>query len=191
MRKIVLPLVLAGLMSVTLSGCFITIGETTSAQHGMMDGDSEPRAFSMNDIMFAQMMIPHHEQAVELASLAETNTTDQLILDLASRIKDAQAPEIEQMQAWLDDADAGMDMSHNMSMPGFISDADMETIRAARDGDFDTLFLSYMIEHHKGAIEMVNSLIADSENPEVRALGEAIIAAQTAEIAEMDAMLNG
>lgn len=193
MRKIVLPLALSGILALGLGGCAIIIGDTSSGQHGMMDGDSDTDtgAFSMNDIMFAQMMIPHHEQAVELATLAETNTSDAMILDLAARIKNAQQPEIELMQAWLDDAGSGMDMSHDMNMPGIVSDANMATIRSAKEGDFDTLFLTYMIEHHKGAVEMVNDLIADSTNPDVKALGEAIVKAQTEEIAEMEAMLNG
>lgn len=193
MRNILLPIALSGILALGLGGCTINIGDTSSGQHGMMDGDndSDTSAFSMNDIMFAQMMIPHHEQAVELATLAESNTSDAMILDLAARIKNAQQPEIEQMQVWLDDAGSGMDMSHDMNMPGIVSDADMAKIRAAKDGDFDTLFLTHMIAHHQGAIEMVNDLIADSANPEVKALGEAIVKAQTAEIAEMDAMLNG
>lgn len=193
MRKILLPIVLTGMLSIGLSGCVINLGDTSTAQHGMMDGDSDAdsSAYSMNDIMFAQMMIPHHEQAVELATIAETNTTNPAILDLAARIKNAQQPEIEQMQAWLDDDNAGMDMSHNMAMPGIVSDEDMATIRAAKDAEFDSLFLTHMIAHHKGAIEMVNDLVADSANPEVKALGQAIVKAQTAEIDEMQTMLDG
>ncbi|MEY4313170.1 MAG: hypothetical protein RLZZ319_679, partial [Actinomycetota bacterium] len=110
MRKIVAPLALASLLTVGLAGCIILPGQTTDAQHGMMnDGDADTdsvAAFDMNDVMFAQMMIPHHEQAVELATLAESNTTNPKILDLASRITSAQAPEIELMKGWLESAGA-------------------------------------------------------------------------------------
>lgn len=193
MRTIFTPIALSGILALGLAGCTINIGETSGSQHGMMDGDndSESSQYSMNDIMFAQMMIPHHEQAVELAMLAESHTTTLAILDLASRIKNAQSPEIEQMQSWLDVDGTGMDMSHDMNMPGIVSDADMASIRAAQGEEFDILFLTHMVEHHKGAIEMVNDLIADSANSEVKALGQAIVKAQTTEIAEMEAMLYG
>ena len=188
MKKFFAVTALAGLMTLGLSGCTINIGDTSS-DHGMMDTSSSD--VSMNDIMFAQMMIPHHEQAVELAVIAESNTTNPAILDLAARIKGAQQPEIDQMTKWLDDSGSGMEMTHNMAMPGIVSDKDMAAIRAARDSEFDRLFLTHMIAHHEGAIDMVNSMIADSANAEVKSLGEAIVKAQTAEIAEMTALLAG
>jgi uncharacterized protein (DUF305 family) len=175
-------------MTIGLSGCVVKIGDTSS-DHGMMNNSSTE--LKMKDIMFAQMMIPHHEQAVELAVIAESNTTNPVILDLAARIKGAQQPEIDQMTKWLEDSGSDMDMSHEMAMPGIVSDEDMAAIRAARDAEFDTLFLTHMIAHHEGAIDMVNSMIADSANAEVKTLGEAIVKAQTAEIAEMTALLAG
>lgn len=88
MRKTIAPIALASLLTIGLAGCVILPGQTTEAQHGMMnDGDSDAdsaSAFDMNDVMFAQMMIPHHKQAVELATIAESNTTNPKILDLAT-----------------------------------------------------------------------------------------------------------
>lgn len=194
MRTKIVPIALAGLLALGLGGCTPSIGSIGTTQ-GMTDGDNDTEntasAFDMNDVMFAQMMIPHHEQAVELATLAESNTTDVTILNLAGRIKEAQQPEIDLMQSWLDDAGAGMDMGHNMTMPGIVSDADMATIRAAKDGDFDRLFLTHMIAHHQGAIEMAKDVLTTSENPDVIALANSIITSQTAEIEEMQAMLDG
>lgn len=189
MRTKLLPIALSGILAFGLAGCTINIGTTTDSQQGMMT--DETGQFGMNDIMFAQLMIPHHEQAVELATIAESNTTTPAIRDLAERIKNAQSPEIEQMKGWLETAGSGMEMSHSMNMPGIVSDEDMATIAAAKGTEFDALFLAHMIEHHKGAIDMVNDLIAGSANPEVKSLGEAIISAQTAEIAEMEALLEG
>ena len=195
MRTKIVSISLAGLLALGLGGCTLNLGGTDSTQHGMMDGDNDTEntasAFDMNDVMFAQMMIPHHEQAVELATLAESNTTDATILNLAGRIKAAQQPEIDLMQSWLDDADAGMTMSHDMNMPGIVSDADMAAIRAAKDGDFDRLFLTHMIAHHQGAIEMAKDVLKTSKNAEVIALANSIITSQTTEIEEMQAMLDG
>lgn len=181
MRKTVVAIALSALVTLGLSGCVSGISSNPSAE--------QSTEFSMNDIMFAQMMIPHHEQAVELAAIAETNTSNPEILALASRIKNAQQPEIDQMKAWLDASGSGLDMGHNMNMPGIVSDEDMTVIRAARDAGFDALFLTHMIAHHEGAIDMVNDLLSDTTNAEAKALGAAIITAQTSEIAEMTALL--
>lgn len=188
MTKLLAVCALAGIMTIGLSGCVVKIGDTSS-DHGMMNNSSTE--LKMKDIMFAQMMIPHHEQAVELAVIAESNTTNPVILELSARIKGAQQPEIDQMTKWLEESGSGMEMSHEMAMPGIVSDEDMAAIRAARDAEFDRLFLTHMIAHHEGAIDMVNSMIADSANAEAKALGEAIVKAQTAEIAEMTALLAG
>ncbi len=195
MRKLVAPFALASLLVVGLAGCVIVPGQTTDAQHGgmMNDGDSDSdtsSSFDMNDVMFAQMMIPHHEQAVELATLAEANTTNPKILDLASRIKSAQAPEIEQMKGWLDSAGAGMDMNHSMPMAGIVSEKDMATIRNAMGAEFDGLFLVHMIAHHQGAIDMAKDVVETSTNDEVITLANNIITSQQAEIDEMNALLG-
>jgi uncharacterized protein (DUF305 family) len=147
--------------------------------------------FSMNDIMFAQMMIPHHEQAVELASLAETNTDYVIILDLASRVKSAQQPEIDEMRAWLTEAGFDVEMGHTMAMPGLVSDADMAEIENAQGDEFDVLFLTHMIAHHKGAVDMADDVLASTTSPRVRELATAIVESQAAEIAEMEALLYG
>lgn len=148
--------------------------------------------FDANDVMFAQMMIPHHSQAVELATLAESNTTTPAIRDLAARIKGAQQPEIDLMTAWLVAAGAMVDAhgAHGMSMPGLVSGADMAALEQATGVEFDALFLTHMIQHHDGAIVMANDVLATTANDDVAALATAIVAAQTAEIADMYALLG-
>jgi uncharacterized protein (DUF305 family) len=195
MNKIVAPILLGSLVATALAGCVLVTGQTTQAQHSMMGGDSDTdtdgaKAFDMNDVMFAQMMIPHHEQAVELATLAETHTTNPKILDLAARIKAAQAPEISQMRGWLKTAGMGMSGSDNMAMPGLVSDADMATIKAASGAKFDKLFLVHMIAHHEGAITMANDVLKTSTNDEVISLAKTIVTSQQAEIDEMKALLG-
>lgn len=189
-----------GIASVALAGTLALTGctgniEAPGSSNGMMDGgmmgDSENSSgFSSQDIMFAQMMIPHHQQAVDMSTLAETQTTNPELLALAKQIKDAQAPEIEQMTAWINGEGASMDMGHDMGMGGMLSDEDMAALSNATGADFDRLYLTGMIAHHEGAIQMAR-MITDSNNAEAKELGEAIVTGQTAEIAKMKEMLAG
>ena len=195
MNKFVAPIALSAVLALSLGGCSSDLfgflnqgGETQAEKPTTVSGPT----FDMNDVMFAQMMIPHHSQAVELATLAESNTTTAAILDLAARIKGAQQPEIDTMTAWLAAAGAMMDghAAHGMSMPGLVSEADMAALATASGAEFDALFLSHMIQHHEGAIDMANDVLATTANDEVAALATAIVAAQTAEIAEMTGLLG-
>jgi len=169
------------------------------------DGDSSgstslPEGVTEFDVTFAQEMIPHHEQATEMAALAEGRTTNPAILDIASRIEAAQDPEIETMTSWLeewgvpeDSTNEHSEMNHGQGsespMPGMMSEDDMKSLENASGAEFDQMFLSMMIEHHEGAIIMAKTEIDSGSNPEAIALAEQIEAAQTAEIAEMEALL--
>ncbi|MEG9224880.1 DUF305 domain-containing protein [Aeromicrobium sp. Sec7.5] len=152
------------------------------------------------DVTFAQEMIPHHEQATEMAALAQDRTTNPEILDIASRIEAAQDPEIETMTTWLqewgvpeDSTNEHSEMNHGQgsesSMPGMMSEDDMTALEDATGVEFDQMFLTMMIEHHEGAIVMAKTEIDSGTNPDAIALAEQIEAAQTAEIAEMEALL--
>lgn len=186
---------------IALSGCTVNVGspdDDDDRRSGMMDdsgpgdgmmGDTDSAGFSPADIMFAQMMIPHHQQAVDMSELALEKSADPEVLALAEQIRDAQAPEIELMESWLDEAGVGMSMGeHGMGMGGMLSEDEMTALENATGTEFDRLYLEGMIEHHEGAIQMAQ-MILDSENPEVRELGEAIVESQTAEIEQMKEML--
>lgn len=188
MRKVIAPILLASVLGLGLSGCVFVVGDTTDAQHEMMGHDAS--GFDANDIMFAQMMIPHHEQAIELSKLAMKNTTTRAILDLAERIKNAQQPEIEEMKGWLDDAGADMEHMGGMDDMGIVGEEDMSSVRKARGAVFDKLFLALMIAHHEGAIQMSQQVLKSTSNELVRALAQKIIDAQEAEIAEMKELLK-
>ena len=135
--------------------------------------------------MFAEMMIPHHEQAIEMSDIALKNSTNREVLALAQEIKDAQAPEIEQMKSW--GASSMAHMGHMMD--GMLSDEEISELTAAKGSDFDRLFLEGMIKHHEGAIDMAEMVI-DSKNAEVAALANAIIETQRAEITTMKELLS-
>jgi uncharacterized protein (DUF305 family) len=150
---------------------------------------SAPQAnskFSADDINFAEMMIPHHEQAIEMSEIALLNTTNPEVLKLAQQIKGAQSPEIDLMKSW-----TGVKTSTHAGhlMEGMLSENELSDLREAKESEFDTLFLQGMIKHHEGAIVMAQEVSA-SKNEEVANLSSAIIAAQNMEIAAMKVLLQ-
>jgi uncharacterized protein (DUF305 family) len=183
--------VLAG--GLVLTGC----GGNPFGMSGMdMASPNSTTGASAADAMFAQMMIPHHEQAVEMATLAETRAESPEILELAAEIKGAQQPEIDQMTGWLEEwgmpVMSGMDAmgehgGHGMS--GMMNEDQMRQLEGASGAEFDRLFAEYMIEHHEGAIDMAEDVV-DSKDPRVAALAKEIITAQEAEIQQMKAFLE-
>lgn len=183
-RLLVIPALLS-IAIVPLAGCTINIG--TSGNHQMMDDNQS--TFSATDIMFAQMMIPHHQQAVDMGTLAETRASNAAVKALAEQIKNEQAPEIAKMKGWLSDANAGMEMGHSMGMDGMLSDSEYSTLEAATGAEFDKLYLEGMIGHHEGALVMAK-MVLNSKNSEVKALGEAIVASQTKQITYMKELLK-
>jgi uncharacterized protein (DUF305 family) len=106
------------------------------------------------------MMIPHHQQAIEMSDLALEKSSDPDILALAAEIKAAQGPEIEQMTTWLTQSGApvdGGDHAGHMNMGGMLTDAEMKRLTSSTGSEFDRLFLEGMIIHHEGAIMRVPS----------------------------------
>jgi uncharacterized protein (DUF305 family) len=165
--------------------------------HGMHHNGSKGKqeksastAFSGADVMFLQMMIPHHQQAIDISNIALKSSKDVELLALADTIIEAQTAEIVQMSSWLKEAGASMDMGHSMSgMGGMLDEAELSTLAVAKGKEFDALWLKGMIEHHDGAIDM-SSMIADASNPEIKAFGENVIKDQSAQIDQMNAMLK-
>ena len=141
--------------------------------------------YSSDDIAFAEMMIPHHEQAIEMSEIAFLNTTNPDVLKLAQEIKDAQSPEIKLMMSW-----TGVKTSTHAGhmMDGMLSQSELSDLRKEKDKEFDRLFLEGMIKHHEGAIEMAQD-VKDSKNKDVADLSVSIISAQELEIAKMKELL--
>ena len=157
--------------------------------HSDDDQSSAANNFQGSDVMFAQMMIPHHEQAVQISDLALKISKNVEVLKLAAEIKDAQSPEILQMTSWLNQANAALEMGHSMGMGGMLSDSEIKTLESATGKNFDILFLNGMIAHHEGAIHMA-IMVKDSANADVKALGESITKSQAAQILVMKEMLK-
>ena len=157
---------------------------------GMNQNTTSSNEFNAAEIHFAQMMIPHHQQAVEMSDLALKNSKDSAVIELAKQIKAAQAPEIEQMKSWLTKSGFDPNTPHNMMMAGMLSDAEISKLKQSKANAFDKLFLTGMIRHHEGALQML-AMISGSTNDEVKTLSENIATTQTIEIETMKAMLAG
>ena len=177
------------LSSISLTGCTINIGSPgTNNDSGMMEQNNDSQ-FSATDIMFAEMMIVHHQQAVDMGTLAETRASSPEVKALAAQIKAEQAPEITQMKGWLEAANTPMDIGHDMGMDGMLTDAQMTELEGATGAEFDKLYLEGMIAHHEGAIQMAQ-LVTGSDNAEAKALGKAIVDSQTKQITYMKELLS-
>lgn len=183
---------------------------SNSSDHSGMSGMSGSTTFSIpadanynaTDIGFAQGMIPHHAQAIEMADLALTNTKNPDVLTLANKIKAAQSPEIEKLSGWLGDwgqtvpSTASGSMDHDMSgmdgmmMDGMMSQADMDRLETSTGTEFDRLWLELMVQHHEGAVKMSKSEVAGGKNPDAIALAQVIISSQQAEITTMESLLT-
>lgn len=163
-------------------------------------------AFNQADVKFAQTMIPHHEQAVAMAEMATHHHAFARVKKLASNIEAAQGPEIKTMTGWLRDwgkplpsdsmsGTPGMDngdmsMGSMATMPGMMSDHEMKELAGTRGATFDQMFLSMMIQHHSGAMEMAKTEQGQGQNSEAIALAKRIEKTQADEIALMKKLLK-
>lgn len=181
--------------AVALAACG---GDSKSDSTVVASSPAVGAAFNDADVMFAQGMIPHHEQAIEMADIAlDPNVgAGADVRDLATRIKAGQDPEIALMVGWLTawGQPLTMDMSdgHDMSsMEGMMSVEEMDLLETLTGAEFDRMWLDMMIRHHQGAIAMASTVKANGSNSDVLALAERVITAQQGEITEMEALLAG
>ncbi|AOT05868.1 DUF305 domain-containing protein [Arthrobacter sp. U41] len=192
---------------IALAGCSAGTGSGSSdstSMPGMNYGgstatstSSAPAAaadFNDADTMFAQMMIPHHAQAVTMSeTILKKEGIPAEVTDLATKIKDAQGPEIGKMTGWLQSWGQSTAMPTNMpsghSMSGMMSEDDMVKLEAAQGTEAAKLFLTQMIAHHEGAVEMAKTETTDGKNADAVQLSKDIVSAQEAEIQEMKDLL--
>ena len=167
--------------------------------------DSVRHPYTQADIDFMTGMISHHSQAILMAGWAPTHGASSSVQTLCARIINAQRDEIRTMQQWLrdrqqpvpDGSPHGMKMmmngsEHTMLMPGMLTDAQLKQLDDARGPEFDRLFLTFMIQHHRGAVSMVKDLFGTygaGQDELVFKLASDINVDQTTEIARMQRML--
>lgn len=198
--------VAAGTATVVLAACGSDDG--TSAGHNGHTGASPSATTSAAtsapasqgghnaaDAAFAKGMIPHHRQAIEMADLAPSRTGSAEVKALAEQIKKAQDPEIKSLSGWLTSwgepvpAEGAMDHSAH-GTAGMMSMEEMDKLKATSGKAFDTAFMELMIKHHEGAVAMAKTEQAQGAFPEAKAMAEAIIKSQSAEIAQMNKLLG-
>ena len=188
--------------SSTLALALVLTGCATSEMSGMNhEGTATPSeaavdgTFNAADEMFVTEMIPHHEQALEMAEMVlAKDGVDERVIAIAERIKEAQQPEIDLMNSWLEAWGLDMGMGDMEGMDhgsgGMMSDEDMAALEAASGADASSLFLEQMIMHHTGAIDMAQQELDNGENADALKLAQNISDSQTAEIAEMEQLLT-
>ena len=194
-------------------------GSTSAAASASPSAASSDATHNDADVKFAQGMIPHHQQAIEMSDmLLGKQGVDPEVISLANDIKNAQGPEIEKMQGWLQEWGVSSSPApaptstampgHNMpghqmpsgdmgDMPGMgggghgmMSEADMAALQNAQGAEASRLFLTQMIAHHKGAIMMAQEEIEIGQFPAAVEMAEAIVSSQQAEIDTMQGMLD-
>lgn len=193
--------------SVTLAACGNNDPATTGAGNSANPNPSASASavnHNATDVTFAQDMIPHHRQAVEMAGMALDRASTPEVRALADKILAAQEPEIETMSAWLEswgedvpavnEAGGGHGAGHgadsSMDMPGMMSGEDMNQMMSMSGAAFDKMFLASMVEHHRGAIEMAEIEQAEGQYGPAKELAAKIAADQQAEITQMTSLLD-
>ena len=186
-RTLMSAIALAGALA--LAGC--SGSEEPAQDIAAVAGDQA--AHNDADVMFAQMMIPHHEQAIEMSDvvLAKDGTNPE-VTTLATQVKGAQAPELEQLGQWLDGWGAERTSEHtgHAGMSGMMSEEDMQALEAAAPPESDRLFLEQMIAHHQGAVEMAQTEIESGQDTGAVEMAQTIVDTQQAEIATMEDLLT-
>ena len=166
--------------------------------------DSLRHPYTQADVDFMSHMIGHHAQALVMSSWAPTHGASPSVRTLAERIINAQQDEIASMQRWLrqrgktvpEASPTGMMMHgghHEMLMPGMLTEAEMKQLDQAREPDFDRLFLTFMIQHHKGAVSMVKDLFGTNgaaRDETVFKFANDVSVDQSTEVARMERMLT-
>ena len=193
MKKLTLTVVALTTAALLLGACgssdmgSMDMGSSDSSSMDMGYSIPESADFNDADVMFAQMMIPHHEQAIEMSDIAlDPNTgASAAIIALATQIKGAQDPEISQMKnlltTWGMPTKMGS-MDHSSMMDGMLSLEEMNTLGQLKGAEFDKAWAKGMIAHHEGAIEMANDVLANGKNSEILALANAVVSGQSTEI---------
>ena len=167
-----------------------------SAAGSTANQTSEPADHNAADIAFARTMIPHHEQAVQMAQVVPTNTTNRQVIALANQVIATQVPEIQALRAklmqWPETQDTHDARGHDSpAMPGMVDQATMDKLQSLRGAEFDRLWLTSMIAQHRSAVAMAQDELAHGRDADVMYLARTIIANQQAEINQMQQMLGG
>lgn len=174
-----------------LAAAALAGGATACNSHSEHPAPAAPAAHNPQDGTFAQMMVPHHQQAITMSEHELAVGTDPAVKDLAARIKQDQEPEIRKMRGWLDAWHVhGGTAGHHGHGSGVMSPQQMDQFRQARGGQADRAFLQMMIEHHQGAVDMARAEQRAGQDPRAKQLADSIVEGQQGQISQMQRMLG-
>jgi uncharacterized protein (DUF305 family) len=175
---------LIGLMVWVLAGCGMAGGTTPVAQSA--SGANE------TDIRFSQQMIPHHQQSIELSTLARQRSTGEFVKTTAAEITTAETAEIELMSGWLKswNAPAPITGQTGHSMAGMLSAAEISLLENASGADFDRQWLAALAKHLRSGVEMAKTALATGQHPQTKTLAQEIVTGQEARIAAIDSRIS-
>ncbi|MFD5269501.1 DUF305 domain-containing protein [Streptomyces sp. NPDC058335] len=190
----------AGTAALVLAACGGS-GDSTAGHNGHTATSASASASASQgqhnaaDTAFAQGMIPHHRQAVEMADLAPSRAESAEVKKLAEQIKKAQDPEIKALSGWLtswgEEVPAEGAMYHSAhGAGGMMTAEEMDQLEKASGSAFDTAFMELMIKHHEGAVAMAKTEKAEGAFPGAKKMADAIITSQTTEITQMNDLLG-
>ncbi|WP_433429994.1 DUF305 domain-containing protein [Nonomuraea sp. CA-141351] len=152
-----------------------------------------PAATVASDVRFAEAMIPHHRQALEMTSLVNDRTTTASIRSFARQITAAQTPEIKAMTGWLAELGRSAPAAHEHARAaayGMATEEELNALRAAKGTVFDRMFLQLMTRHHEGAVKMAGEELASGRDRRMRLMAKDVYSGQSIEIARMRKVLE-
>lgn len=179
--------------SMTGSATMSSMAHPTTTEAPDTSASGQPADYNEADVTFLQMMYPHHAQAIEMAKLVPSRSQNQEVIALAAGIEKAQGPEMEQIASLLKQFGKpapSADMGHMTGMPGMASTEQLAVLAGKSGTDFDKMFLTLMIAHHTGAIDMGTREQSEGKNADVQKLAETIVTAQRTEIDKMNTLLT-
>ncbi|HET9998558.1 MAG TPA: DUF305 domain-containing protein [Nocardioides sp.] len=200
--------------TVVLTSALLAAAPALAACGNSSSTDAEPAAtrtatngdvYNEADVTFAQQMIPHHAQAIEMTDMTRGRDLSPEVAQLAASIMEAQTPEIETMTDWLsawgedipetmrDHANAHGDAVGDMEgeeLPGMMSQDEWDALASAPDAEFEDMWLDMMVQHHRGAIEMAEDEQEDGMFSPAVGLAETIAAGQAAEVDQMTDLIE-
>ncbi len=178
-------LVGSSLLVASLTGCVTVNSRPGNNDMPGMNHGSGHSMYITDKKSFAEAMVPHHQQAIDISEFAASNTSNADILAIAEKIIGEQAPEIDKMTVWLE----GKSVDYSMMMDGMLSPAQVAELKSAKESEFDQLYVEYMIQHHEGAVAMAADALG-IDDPELSEFANTIIVTQSAEIEELLALLK-
>lgn len=187
----------------SVAGVLALAGCSGGAGSGGQDAPAQPLAavapgpFNAADVEFAKSMIPHQQQAADLAALADGRTADPEVTGFAARIRDAQDPVIARLSALLEawgqpaPEDPGLHLGAPGAAPGMLTVQEMADLEAASGAQFDERFLDMMERHQKGALDAADAQRSAGTNAQAREVADGLAAARQGEIGEIQRLRAG